>query len=292
MHLPTSRRIVLKAGAALGAGLALPHAVIAAGDDATEATAEFERVRSALVGGFSADGFREIEPQPIVTGNDGFNGGLRYDDSHSGIRANTMLVQPCARVSDIAEKGRAGVLPMFHIFRCNLHASEGPDASLARALDFLDSLKGLETARLGFVSVPELERLRPLLVRAGVDWDRQVFLRDPKAAFEAGDGSGYFRHPGDDSLSEIRTVGVYYSTGRGPAKTGTYPLPASWIEIGEVSVDSEAHFGLGFGVERLALASSGTAPTWNSQLKRLFAQIDRDGGSGARPPGRAAFEKS
>lgn len=290
--MPTPRRIVLKAAAALGAAFAMPRTVLAAGGAPGTSSAAFERVRAALVDHFAADGFREVAPLPIVTGDDGFNGGLRYDDSHSVTAVDTMVVQPCARVSDIAEKGRTGVLPMFHIFRCDIHASEGPDAPMARALEALNAVGGLKPSRLGFVSVPELEALRPLLVRAGVDWDRQVFLRDAASALEAGDGSGYFRHPGDDGLPVLRTAGVYYFTGRGAAKAGAYPLPPAWIEIGEVSINADDHLGFGLGVERLALASHRAAPTWDAQLMRLMARIDRDSAPGARPSGRASFEKS
>ena len=134
--------------------------------------------------------------------------------------------------------------------------------------------------------------LRPHAEKAGVDWGRQVVLRDPDTALKAGDGSGIFRHPGKPELPAIPTAGIYYWVGDGTAAPAeTHPLPGGWTEIGELFIAEKGGASFGFGLERLAFAATGKIATWDEQLPRLMAQIERDSPRGTTPAGKAMFTK-
>jgi hypothetical protein len=291
MKIP--RRGLLKQGALFAAAMMLPQTVanrVAAQQGAS--TADVGRIEASIVTHFSNKGFRQVGPAPLVTENFGFNGGLRYDDTGVLEAPASFVVQPCARTADIAERQRGDVLPFFHIFRFDGKPGEDRTDAFAHVFGYLTGPLKLDPASLAFVSIPSFEGLRPHATRAGVDWDRQVVLRDPDAALKAGDGSGIFRHPGDRTLPAIPTAGIYYWVGQGAAAPAdTHPLPGAWTEIGELFIAENGGAAFGFGLERLLFAATGEMPTWDEQLPRLLAQIDRDSPRGSPPPGEAMFTK-
>ena len=165
--------------------------------------------------------------------------------------------------------------------------------AFAHVFGYLLGPLSLDPARIAFVSIPSFEGLRPHATRAGVDWERHVVLRDPDAALKAGDGSGIFRHPGKPALPAIPTAGIYYWIGEGAAGPAeTHPLPGTWTEIGELFIAENGGADFGLGLERLAFAATGKMATWDEQLPRLMAQIERDSARGATPPGKTIFAKS
>ncbi len=291
MKIP--RRGLLKQGALFAAAMMLPQAApkrAVAGQDAS--AAEVDRIEVSIVTHFSDKGFRQVRPAPLVTEDFSFNGGLRYDDTGILETPASFVVQPCARTADIAEKHRGDVLPLFHIFRFDGKPGEDRTDAFAHVFGYLTGPLKLDPAHLAFVSIPSFAGLRPHATRAGVDWERQVVLRDPDAALKAGDGSGIFRHPGDRTLPAIPTAGIYYWVAQGTATPAeNHPLPGSWTEIGELFIAENGGAAFAFGLERLLFAAMGKMPTWDEQLPRLLAQIDRDSPRGSTPPGKTLFTK-
>lgn len=292
--MQSERRKFLRGSAYLAASFALPQSIPATtmAAEASKAAGAMD-VETSLLAYFSAKGYRKIAPKPLVTDNHDFNGGLRYDDTGTVELPGQMIVQPSARLSDISEKSRADVLPLFHIFRCNVHTGQNQDALFSRAIAYLTGPLRLDIARLAIVSIPPFTQSKAAFQRSGVDWERQVHLRDPDAAFKAGDGSGIFRHPGPDYVPAMPTAGIYYRVDDGagdPPKM--HPLPAAWTEIGEFMIAGDGAAFVGFGVERLQLASTGAIPSWDDQLPNLLRRIRREAGNGAMPPGAKIFSAS
>jgi len=292
--MQSERRKFLRGSAYLAASFALPQSM-----PATTLAAEASKpaggtdVETSLLAFFSAKGYRKIAPKPLVADNHDFNGGLRYDDTGTVELPGQMIVQPAARLSDIAEKGRPDVLPLFHIFRCDAQAGQNRDDLFALAIAYLTGPLRLDAARLAIVSIPPFTQLKTTVQLSGVDWERQVHLRDPDAAFKAGDGSGIFRHPGPDYVPAMPTAGIYYRLDGGagdPPKV--HPLPAAWTEIGEFMIADNGEAFFVFGVERLQLAATGSIPSWGEQLPNLLNRIRRDAGDRAMPPGAKTFSAS
>jgi hypothetical protein len=289
MKIP--RRGLLKGSAVLAATMLLPNrARLHAATPGMGPSPEVEHAEATLVSYLSGKGYRQITPAPFVTGDDSFNGGLRYDDSGIAETPGTFFIQPCARTSDIADRHRKDVLPIFHILRFDGKPGEDRSDAFMLLMGCLEGSLHLDPARLAFVSIPSFKGLRPQVAKTGMTWDRQVIIREPGDALNAGDGSGFFRHPGDKAAPAIPTAGLYYWVGAGgPKPLTTYPLPATWTEIGELFIAEKGLASFGLGIERLAYAATGKMPTWNAQLSRLHAQIDRASAPGAPPSGKAMF---
>lgn len=288
------RRQFLRGSAYLAASFALPQSmpVPAMAAEALKSGGA-TTVEKSLPAFFSAKGYRTIAAKSLVTNRPEFNGGLRYDETGTVDMPGRMIVQPCARLSDISEKIRPDILPLFHIFRCNAHPGQNKADLFASSLAYLTGPLQLDPTRLAIVSIPPFAQIRATLPEAGVDWDRQIHLRDPDAALKAGDGSGIFRHPGPDYVPAMPTAGLYYRLDDGagdPPKV--HPLPAAWTEIGEFMMADNGTAFIAFGVERLHLASAGTIPSWNEQLPNLLNRIRQDAGNGALPSGAKTFSAS
>ena len=246
-------------------------------------------LHEALVGYFREQGFELFEPASIVTGDESFNGGLRYDETGMHEKPGQMSIQACARVEDIQAKNHADVLPLFHIFYCISQEDTSSSETLAQLLDYLTNGAKLDTARFAFVTIPEFEPHLPTLEKFGFDTGRQIHFRNSEQAKDAGDGSGFFRFPGDSDAKAFATVGIYYWTGDGaPPKLAQYPPQQGWTEIGEASIDEQADFGFGLGTERLGLAMHGSIPSWQDRLVLLFDQIEL-ASAGNPPPGKDKF---
>ncbi len=250
-------------------------------------------MQEALVGHFAEMGYTPVTAAPIVTDDEQFNGGLRYDETGLIDQPGQMAIQQCARLEDIEKRHRRDVLPLFHIFRCNKPLGFKSQQTLAQALAYLTDTLGIESSRLCLISTPRLEKYAPVLKRAHIDATRQVLLRDDAAALAAADGSGYFRFPGDPSADTFATVGLYCWIGEGvPMRPESYPPSEDWTEIGEASLDEGESMGFAFGTERIVLATTGQMPSWQEQLVQLFEFIENDSGGGQPPSGRAEFARN
>ncbi len=288
--LESKRRTLLKGSVALAAATMLP----ATGQSqATGSTKSLDRptrdLHEALIGHFKEKGYELFEPASIVTGDESFNGGLRYDETGLHEQAGQMSVQACARVEDIEDKNRADVLPLFHIFYCISQEDTSSAETLAQLLDYLTNDAKLDPGLFAFVTVPEFEPHLPTLEKFGFDTGRQIHFRNSEKAKDVGDGSGYFRFPGNPDAEAFATVGIYVWTGEGtPPKLAEYPPQQGWTEIGEASIDERAEFGFGLGTERLGLAMHGSIPSWQDRLVLLFDQIEMTS-AGSPPPGKDTF---
>ncbi|MGI9399731.1 MAG: hypothetical protein ACR2O0_00630 [Rhizobiaceae bacterium] len=235
-------------------------------------------------------GLSGSEPASIVVPGSEFNGGLRYDESHVSVPRGTYLLQPCARIGDIAEKGRTGVLPLFHIARVDWQEGTSAEDGLAKSLTLLTNGFGLDSNRLAVVGIPILDTYRAGFEAAGIPESR-IFRRPLEEAKAAGDGSGIFRHPEDGKI-EFATAAVYFSMAENPSdEISSYPLSENWLEIGEIALDQSIPLGAGFGVERLLFALGGTLPEWDTQKNLLLEMIDREADDNI-PPGKMLFQKS
>ncbi len=247
-------------------------------------------LHETMIDFFEGKGYTLVDHQPIVTGNESFNGGLRYDDTEIDTQRGQMAVQPCARIEDIDKKGDPEVLPLFHIFYVRSPKDMAPAGSLSMVLEFLVDVAGLEQDRFAFVTTTAFESLLPVLEEHGFDPEGQVIYRQRDEAMAAGDGSGYFRYPGNPDALPFPTVGFYYRTGSNVAAPTAYPLPAGWTEIGEASTDDSVSLGFGLGTERVGYAQSGEIPSWRERLFLLYQQIDRRNPDNP-PSGRELFSR-
>lgn len=287
------RRTILKGGVALAAASILPstgHTTARNGSDTLDLPTH--TLHGSLNSHFEGLGYELAEQAPIVTGDAGFNGGLRYDESGIDKIPGQMAIQACARLEDIRKKDQVDVLPLFHIFYCITPLGLKPADTLAQALDYLTNAAGLNKQKFAFVTIPEFEPHLPVLEELGFDTGRQIHFRNSAKAMKEGDGSGYFRFPGDPDAEAFATVGIYYWTGAGePPKLAKYPPQPGWTEIGEASIDDSTSFGFGLGTERVGLAITGNIPLWQERLVLLFEQIERNSG-GNPPPGKDIFANS
>ncbi|MEM9106543.1 MAG: hypothetical protein AAGC96_12900 [Pseudomonadota bacterium] len=284
------RRTVLKGGVAIAAATLLPPSAQSntakPGGSLDQPTHD---LNEELVGHFSELGYELLEPASIVTGDEAFNGGLRYDETGLHEKRGQMTIQACARVEDIRNKDHTDVLPLFHLFYCITPADLKSDDTFAQLLDYLTNRAKLDAGRFSFVTVPEFEPHLPTLERFDFDSSRQIHFRNSEQAKKDGDGSGFFRFPGDPNAEAFATVGIYYWTGGGtPPKLAEYPPQTGWTEIGEASIDDEADFAFGLGTERLGLAMNGNIPSWQERLTLLFEEIEL-ASAGNPPPGKAEF---
>ncbi|MEX3009788.1 hypothetical protein [Hoeflea sp. TYP-13] len=288
------RRNILKGGAALAAASMLPGNALAKASGYARRTGDSldlptHVLHEAMIDYFSGKGYELVDHVPIVTGDESFNGGLRYDETGIDNKPGQMAIQPCARIEDIQKKGQLDVLPLFHIFYCMTPLGLKPADTLAQVLDYLTNNVGLNSQYFAFVTVPEFELYFPVLEEYGFDPNRQVHIRDSEEALVMGDGSGYFRFPGNRDALAFATAGIYYWTGTGaPPELTAYPPQKGWTEIGETSIDETANFGFGLGTERVGLAATREIPSWQERLVLLFEQIEIHSG-GNPPPGRDRF---
>lgn len=224
--------------------------------------ADFDSVVQAMSSFYRQHGYNEIEPLPLQTGTAEFNGGLRYDETGVCGGPNEMVVQPVARTEDADRVDRRDVFFSFNIFGTSWHSDDRVSDSLERAFAVLFGPLGLDPGHLLLVSVPQLDILRPTVERVGIDWDRQVIIRDSDEARLAGDGSGHFRHPYPSVGVEMPTVGLHYWIGAAdPVFERAYPLSTDWTEVGEICLDPQiATLAVSLGVERLVLARTGLLP--------------------------------
>ncbi len=288
------RRSILKRGAAAAAASVLPGTAFGEfADNSGNFDTEYGKLESFLLDYFAGRGYSEVEQAALVTDDHGFNGGLRYDALGVPDDPGQMVVQGCARIDDIGEKHRPEVLPLFNIFHWAPPSSATADDNFRLLHQALTESIGLDTSRMGFVSIPEFEVLRPSIERMGLSWSQQVVVRDPDEALAAGDGSGYWRRPYPLAELTIPSAGVYYWIGDGrPDHPLTYPTSANWTEIADVGFDGDVDLAASCGLERLVLAATSTYPTWNDRLTQLLERIDRDASSDREPPGKHLFENS
>ncbi|MCY6380128.1 twin-arginine translocation signal domain-containing protein [Hoeflea prorocentri] len=289
-----NRRNVLKAGAATAAALMLPRTASAdARKDGASLDLGTHLLHEALIDFYESRSFRLVFGKPVVAEEQAFNGGLRYDETGVLDQPGTLAIQPCARIEDIERKHDRTVLPLFHMFCCMKKPGMDPAASLAEALEFLVKASGLDSRHLAFVSTEQIAPLNPVLAEYGLDSSAQVHIRDRNTALNAGDGSGFFRFPGNDNARPFATIGLYCWIGAGPVETmASYPPKPGWLEIGEVVIDENEDLAFAFGTERLGFARSGEIVSWQDRLLLLFEQVDRKTLGRTPPPGRDIFSKT
>ncbi|MCR9135307.1 MAG: hypothetical protein NXI27_04885 [Alphaproteobacteria bacterium] len=286
-----ARRSILKGGAVVAAASVLPVRLSAS--DAPNGTA-FDKAhattQAVLADHFVKLGYQRQQPAPIVTRDESFNGGLRYDETGILEKPGQLMFQQCTRLEDIARKDRRDVLPLFHIFTCSKPLGFTAKQTFPQILAGLTQSLNLDPARLAFVSTPRLNDFLPLLEKANVETIRQVYLREDAEALANPDGSGYYRFPGAPDTPILPTAGIYYWIGDGPPQPITsYPPSDDWTEIGEISIDDDDRLAFGMGTERLTLASTGMISSWQERLAQLLEYIELDSSGASPPSGRAQF---
>lgn len=285
------RRSILKGSAIVAVASVLPRPLAASDKlEGTKFDKAHAKVQAAITEHFAKLGYQPRRPALIVTRDETFNGGLRFDDTGLLDKPGLMAFQQCARLEDISKKDRRDVLPLFHIFVCSKPLGLDSQQTVAQILTFLTQSAGLDSARLAFVGTPRLNDFLPQLESAGIEPIRQIFLRDDAEALAAADGSGYYRFPGDPDAATLPTAGIYHWIGSGsPQPITTYPPSRDWTEIGEMSIDDGDDLAFGLGTERLTLASTGLISSWQERLTQLMEYIENDSGGAEPPSGRALF---
>lgn len=276
------RRDFMLATASLATTSTLPQRASAATE--TVFDRGYQDTLAKLHATFLANGYSQLSADPFVTENTDHNANLRSMIDYRSFAPGTYIVQPCARIDDISETHRSDILPVFTQFGGLLPNDHDEDAHLALAMEVMTNAIGLDPSRLAFVSVPEVEALRPQIEAQGLDFESQVWIRDPSEAKAARDSSGYiFPIVGSDMF--VLSAGLHYRLDDATDESlSAYPPSAEWTEIGELIIAGHDPLGLVFGVERFVLAATGEYPTWEEQVPKLF---DLAGASGSVPTGLA-----
>jgi hypothetical protein len=282
-----SRRNMMQLSAAGAATLAVGARVAPAVAQATD------DIRKHAAAWFAGRGFAQLPPLGLVTGH-AFNDGLRYDESRTpDPQQNWFSIQYVARVGDIDERDRAGVLAGFHIIAIGHPAPAAPGALLNVVLEYLIDERKLDPARMLFVSTELFEPHRARVARYGVDRFMQRSLAEAKAA---GDGSGHFEPRGHPAQPSFASVGIYYTApGVAPTLPTAYP-PPGYIEIAEVSIAAGSGGqgvagSAGIGLERLAMAEGKPVPDFEQSRRALLQAIEVEARRTKQPlpPGHARF---
>lgn len=261
------RRQIMKLGTAVSLASVIPGSSLAA---TKEREGSFQNTLEKLRAVLSENGLSEAPALPISTGRTDVNGGLRHDSDLDALESGQFVVQPCARVNDVDERQRLGVLPLFHECACMQPQGVSGNENVRLMVRLLTEDFGLESSKLGFVSVPKTKSMQLAFEEIGIDFDRRMYLRDDQDAFKARDSSGYF-FPDPDLPDHMRTIGVYFRlNGSSQNAIGSYPPPSDWIEIAEIVIDGAPAPVLSIGVERLALAVTGQSLQWSDRLEHLF----------------------
>lgn len=273
--MPIDRRRLLGLSAAAATTLTLGRGSALAIPTATD------EVRDSALSWFPTHGFGSIPPLDLMTG-DAFNGGLRYDETGSEDPEQPwMRLQPAARIEDIAERDRDGVLATFNIIGLS-HSEPDEDAIMPAVLRFLIDERNLDPANMLFVST---EAFRPYLDRIDeVSADR--FLERPLEVAQAmGDGSGYFAPRGHPNGPAFPSVGLYYPVpGATPKGDPVYP-PPGYIELAEIGLAPNAGGGTlaGLGMERIAMAEGGDVPDFGETRLNLLRLLEDEAERTGRP---------
>lgn len=274
------RRDLIILGTALTLASAVPGSARAAGG---ELEVQVQEVTNQLRTVLANNGLSEITALPIVTDRPDVNGGLRHDSDLETLSMGQFVVQPCARVNDVDERTRPGVLPLFHECACLQPKGVDWGSNTRMMIRLLTEDFGLNPKRLGFVTVPKGEMMRAVFDEAGIDFNTRVLLRNEADALAARDSSGYF-FPDPNLPDHMATIGVYLRLGEaGSPQINSYPPPPDWVEIAEIVIEGSPAPVLSFGVERLTLAVTDQNPNWDDRLARLFKLVEDDS-SGLPPP--------
>ena len=225
-----------------------------------EPVSDLSQLESNITHHFKGLGYKSLPPLNLITG-DGFNGGLRFDESFEGNypAGNSMRIQDCVRVDDFSLEGEAGVLAYFHIFILNQQTPAYQGELFSELLGYLIDDMGLDAEKLVVVSTDKFVPYQPQLKKHGIG-AAQFVERSEKEARASGDGSGYFAPKGHPYVSGYDTASIHYPmSNHAPTSATTYPL-TGYLELGEViltdasaqPVPSESG---GLGLERVLMAA-------------------------------------
>ena len=274
------RRDLIKLSAASAAAMAVGNRISAA------AARSIDDIRDSASSFFTGLGYAELPPLDMITGED-FNGGLRFDETRPETPTFSWFsVQPVARVDDIAERDRLGVLAGFTMMGLGHATPTAPGGLFGSVLDFLIGERNLDPERLVYVSTalarPHIDRFAA--VAAG-----RFIERDLDEAISANDGSGYFAPAGHPQAPEYLTVGIYYPAFPSPASAELAYPPADHIEIAEIEIlsgdarPSEHEHGA-LGLERLAMAEGVPVPDFDETRLNLLRIIEDEARREGKPP--------
>jgi hypothetical protein len=282
-----TRRTLIRGTATGVAALAI------GGRGASAAASATDEIREHALRYFGGEGFALSPPLGMII-DSAFNGGLRYDESRQmPPETPTMIVQSAARIDDIAERERPGVLAVFTIFAIIQPGPAKPGMLISHIMNFLVHERKLDPERMLFVST---ERFRPLIGELDDVTAERVLERTFEEARAAGDGSGFFAPAGHPYAPALATVGIYYRM-PGTAMGGdlSYP-PEGYVEIAEVGIaplgDSPDGPQIGgFGVERVAMAEGETIPDFGETQLNLLRIIEDEAARTGKdlPPGYTMF---
>ncbi len=282
-----TRRRVIHLSAAGAATLAAGHRL------ALAAPAPADDVRDNALRYFGGHGFAETRPLEMIT-NSAFNGGLRYDETRPDSQsAPTVTMQTAARIDDIADRERPGVLAVFTIFGIAIPGPAKPGLLLTNVLDFLLSERKLDPERILFVSTEDFEPIADQV--DGINAYR-IFERSAETARAEGDGSGFFAPKGHPYAPQEATVGIYYRLPDAKKDAELSYPPEGYIELAEVGI---APFGGdpnrpqvgGFGIERVAMAEGEEIPDFEETKLNLLRIIEDEAKRTGKdlPPGYTMF---
>lgn len=266
-------------------------AVLATGNGKASASADgIDAIQESVQRYFGSRGHVRIPPLGLITGH-AFNGGIRYDETRDKpVAGKSICTQYAARIEDIEERDRPGVLAGFNIIALQDSTAQAPGALFDGVIDFLVGEQDLDPGRMMFVST---EVFRPHAERIDAVMAERVLERREEEARQAGDGSGYFAPEGHPFAPGCHTVAIYHPLpGEGSEPATGYPLPG-YVEIAEVSL-SPGDQVAAIGLERLAVAKGIKAMNFEDSLQELLRALRKEAESRgtALPPGYEVFARA
>lgn len=224
-------------------------------------------------------GYTAAPAASLITGH-AFNGGLRYDDDTSLCSEKVYVKQQVSRVEDAAKKSQPGTLPIFTLIALDTSTPALARTASELVLAYLTGVVGLDPARLRVTTTVKSSEFLPLLAKYGVN-SSQVRMRGWDEAVKDGSGSGYFAPPGHPAKPQAASFSLEYVMPDGRE-----------LEIAELThSDGKGRSSGGIGVERVEMARTGRAPSWDSGLAALSRALQEESKrTGAPiPPGAAVL---
>lgn len=243
---------------------------------------------------FSALGYKPLPPLSLITGDDAFNGGLRFDPTRRDFDPKgQFVIQRLARVADAENRDAPGVLASFNVIGLQGRVQDKPGDLLLHVLDFLTAHRALGSARMQFVSTASVF---PLLEAVGPVADGNRVERSVAEARHTADGAGVYAPQGHPFGVDITTVGIFYPVAGGAIGPQPDHAPQGTVKIAEIGVGpareglSPVEYGL-IGIERLALAEGRPLPDFEETRLDLLRALEREAETRgiALPPGYSAF---
>ena len=267
-----SRREFLTAGTAFGAGAVL---LAACGTSSTTGAGSTTTLGSTpsghrsvaqsvaeLTAYLSTKGYTQAPAASLTTGNP-YNGGLMYDVDDTLVSDRTYVVQPAARVEDVAKQHIPGTLPIFSMLVLDTTTTALAHQATDTIMQLLTKAAGLKAANLRVSTTDHSSEFFPQLASYGIG-TAQIRLRPWTDAVAAGSGSGYFAPAGYPGAPAFPSFSIEHVQSDGTE-----------LEVAEIVYGTGGpKVTAGVGVDRVAMARNDKTTTWADSVSGFTNAVE------------------